>query len=93
VNTGTMAVMADGKSLISGSFLLYNEAGATLSNSSSAVSGGEKAIVNVTLSGDSLAQVNRGTITAVSGYSAIKTASTGSNSNGKWIWNTDTGVI
>ncbi|PKZ76725.1 EntS/YbdA MFS transporter [Escherichia coli] len=93
VNTGTMAVMADGKSLISGSFLLYNEAGATLSNSSSAVSGGENAIVNVTRTGDSLAQVNRGTITAVNGYSAIKTASTGSNSNGKWIWNTDTGVI
>ncbi|EPU2001465.1 EntS/YbdA MFS transporter [Escherichia coli] len=93
VNTGTMAVMADGKSLISGSFLLYNEAGATLSNSSSAVSGGENAIVNVTRTGDSLAQVNRGTITAINGYSAIKTASTGSNSNGKWIWNTDTGVI
>ncbi|WP_423293118.1 EntS/YbdA MFS transporter [Escherichia coli] len=93
VNTGTMAVMADGKSLISGSFLLYNEAGATLSNSSSAVSGGENAIVNVTRTGDSLAQVNRGTITATNGYSAIKTASTGSNSNGKWIWNTDTGVI
>ncbi|EII6375082.1 EntS/YbdA MFS transporter [Escherichia coli] len=93
VNTGTMAVMADGKSLISGSFLLYNEVGATLSNSSSAVSGGENAIVNVTRTGDSLAQVNRGTITAVNGYSAIKTASTGSNSNGKWIWNTDTGVI
>ncbi|MFY4619879.1 EntS/YbdA MFS transporter, partial [Escherichia coli] len=48
---------------------------------------------NVTRTGDSLAQVNRGTITAINGYSAIKTASTGSNSNGKWIWNTDTGVI
>ncbi|WP_249440854.1 hypothetical protein, partial [Escherichia coli] len=32
-------------------------------------------------------------IAATNGYSAIKTASTGSNSNGKWIWNTDTGVI
>ncbi|EKI8154430.1 EntS/YbdA MFS transporter [Escherichia coli] len=93
VNTGDMATSADGKSLISGSFLLYNEAGATLSNSGSVVTGGENAIVNVTRTGDSLEQVNRGTITATNGYSAIKTASTGSNSNGKWIWNTDTGVI
>ena len=88
VNTGSMTVTADGTSLIGGSFVLYNEAGAILSNSNSAVSGGENAIVS-----DSLAQVNRGTITATNGYSAIKTASTGSNSNGKWIWNTDTGVI
>ncbi|ELA5611472.1 autotransporter domain-containing protein [Escherichia coli] len=93
VNNGDMATSADGKSLISGSFLLYNEAGATLSNSGSVVAGGENAIVNVTRTGDSLEQVNRGTITATNGYSAIKTASTGSNSNGKWIWNTDTGVI
>ncbi|EFO1584337.1 autotransporter domain-containing protein [Escherichia coli] len=91
VNTGSMTVTADGTSLIGGSFVLYNEAGAILSNS--AVSGGENAIVNITRTSDSLAQVNRGTITATNGYSAIKTASTGSNSNGKWIWNTDTGVI
>ncbi|MBA8073014.1 autotransporter domain-containing protein [Escherichia coli] len=93
VNTGSMTVTADGTSLIGGSFVLYNEAGAILSNSNSAVSGGENAIVNITRTSDSLAQVNRGTITATNGYSAIKTASTGSNSNGKWIWNTDTGVI
>ncbi|EFH6018972.1 autotransporter domain-containing protein [Escherichia coli] len=93
VNTGSMTVTADGTSLIGGSFVLYNEAGAILSNSNSAVSGGENAIVNITRTSDSLAQVNRGTITATTGYSAIKTASTGSNSNGKWIWNTDTGVI
>ncbi|HBC8326625.1 TPA: autotransporter domain-containing protein, partial [Escherichia coli] len=95
VNTGSMTVTADGTSLIGGSFVLYNEAGAILSNSNSnsAVSGGENAIVNITRTSDSLAQVNRGTITATNGYSAIKTASTGSNSNGKWIWNIDTGVI
>ncbi|ELQ4185618.1 autotransporter domain-containing protein [Escherichia coli] len=93
VNTGNMTVTADGKSLLSGSFALYNEAGATLSNGGSAATGGENAIVNVTRTGDSLSQVNRGTITATNGYSAIKTVDTGSNSNGKWIWNTDTGVI
>ncbi|TGB75704.1 autotransporter domain-containing protein [Escherichia sp. E4694] len=93
VNTGDMTVTADGSSLINGSFLLYNEAGSTLTNSGNAIAGGENAIVNVTRTGDSLAQVNRGTITATNGYSAIKTANTGSNSNGKWIWNTETGVI
>ncbi|RZN47839.1 autotransporter domain-containing protein [Escherichia sp. E13S3] len=93
VNTGEMTVTAGGKSLMNGSFVLYNEAGSTLSNSGNAIAGGENAIVNVTRTGDSLAQVNRGTITATNGYSAIKTASTGSNSNGKWIWNTETGVI
>ncbi|TGB98462.1 autotransporter outer membrane beta-barrel domain-containing protein [Escherichia sp. E2661] len=93
VNTGEMAVTADGKSLMNGSFVLYNEADSTLSNSGNAIAGGENTIVNVTRPNDSLAQVNRGTITATNGYSAIKTASTGSNSNGKWIWNTETGVI
>ena len=93
VNNGGMTVTEDGKALMSGSFLLYNDAGATLSNSGSAVAGGENTIVHVTRTSDSLSQVNSGTITATNGYSAITTASTDSNSNGKWIWNTETGVI
>ncbi|HBE6258643.1 TPA: autotransporter adhesin BigA [Escherichia coli] len=93
VNTGEMTVTEDGQSLINGSFLFFNEAGATLTNSGNAVTGGENAIIHVTRTGDSVSQVNRGTITATNGYSAIKTESTGSNSKGKWIWNTETGVI
>ncbi|TFR01801.1 autotransporter outer membrane beta-barrel domain-containing protein [Escherichia coli] len=93
VNTGEMTVTEDGHSLVNGSFLFFNEAGATLTNSGNAVTGGENAIIHVTRTGDSVSQVNRGTITAINGYSAIKTENTGSNSNGKWIWNTETGVI
>ncbi|MCZ9277688.1 autotransporter outer membrane beta-barrel domain-containing protein [Escherichia albertii] len=93
VNTGEMTVTEDGHSLVNGSFLFFNEAGATLTNSGKAVTGGENAIIHVTRTGDSVSQVNRGTITAINGYSAIKTENTGSNSNGKWIWNTETGVI
>ncbi|MCZ8775859.1 autotransporter adhesin BigA [Escherichia albertii] len=93
VNTGEMTVTEDGHSLVNGSFLFFNEAGATLTNSGNAVTGGENAIIHVTRTGDSVSQVNRGTITATNGYSAIKTESTGSNSYGKWIWNTETGVI
>ena len=93
VNTGEMTVTEDGHSLVNGSFLFFNEAGATLTNSGNAVTGGENAIIHVTRTSDSVSQVNRGTITATNGYSAIKTENTGSNSNGKWIWNTETGVI
>ncbi|EJB6713570.1 autotransporter adhesin BigA [Escherichia coli] len=93
VNTGEMTVTEDGHSLVNGSFLFFNEAGATLTNSGNAVTGGENAIIHVTRTGDSVSQVNRGTITATNGYSAIKTENTGSYSNGKWIWNTETGVI
>ena len=93
VNTGEMTTVTDGSALINGSFVLYNEAGSTLTNSGNAIAGGENAIVNITRTSDSLSQVNRGKITATNGYSAIKTASTASNSNGKWIWNTETGVI
>lgn len=93
VNTGEMTVTEDGHSLVNGSFLFFNEAGATLTNSGNAVTGGENAIIHVTRTGDSVSQVNRGTITAINGYSAIKTENTGSYSNGKWIWNTETGVI
>lgn len=88
-----MTVTEDGHSLVNGSFLFFNEAGATLTNSGNAVTGGENAIIHVTRTSDSVSQVNRGTITATNGYSAIKTENTGSNSNGKWIWNTETGVI
>ncbi|HIA2613649.1 TPA: beta strand repeat-containing protein [Escherichia coli] len=88
VNTGEMTTVTDGSALINGSFVLYNEAGSTLTNSGNAIAGGENAIVNITRTSDSLSQVNRGKITATNGYSAIKTASTASNSNGKWIWNT-----
>ncbi|MDD9763000.1 autotransporter outer membrane beta-barrel domain-containing protein [Escherichia albertii] len=93
VNTGEMTVTEDGHSLVNGSFLFFNEAGATLTNSGNAVTGGENAIIHVTRTGDSVSQVNRGTITATNGYSAIKTENTGSYSDGKWIWNTETGVI
>ncbi|WP_161522669.1 BigA/YdbA N-terminal beta-barrel domain-containing protein [Escherichia albertii] len=93
VNTGEMTVTEDGHSLVNGSFLFFNEAGATLTNSGNAVTGGENAIIHVTRTSDSVSQVNRGTITATNGYSAIKTENTGSYSNGKWIWNTETGVI
>ncbi|HDJ8399956.1 TPA: autotransporter adhesin BigA [Escherichia coli] len=93
VNTDEMTVTEDGHSLVNGSFLFFNEAGATLTNSGNAVTGGENAIIHVTRTSDSVSQVNRGTITATNGYSAIKTENTGSNSNGKWIWNTETGVI
>lgn len=93
VNTGEMTVTEDGHSLVNGSFLFFNEAGATLTNSGNVVTGGENAIIHVTRTSDSVSQVNRGTITATNGYSAIKTENTGSNSNGKWIWNTETGVI
>ncbi|EDA0143752.1 autotransporter adhesin BigA, partial [Salmonella enterica subsp. enterica] len=91
VNTGDMTVAEDGKSLVSGSFYFYNEEGATLANSGSAVEGGENTIINLTRANDSLTQVNSGTITATNGYSAITTVN-GSNSP-KWIWNTETGVI
>ena len=93
VNTGSMTVAEDGKSLISGSFAFYNQQGATLTNSGSAVEGGENTIINMTRTSDSIAQINSGTITATNGYSAITTANTGSNDNGAWIWNTETGVI
>ncbi|MGU6968500.1 BigA/YdbA N-terminal beta-barrel domain-containing protein [Salmonella enterica subsp. enterica serovar Oranienburg] len=93
VNTGDMTVAKDGNSLVSGSFAFYNQEGATLTNSGSATEGGENTIINMTRTSDSIAQVNSGTITATSGYSAITTASTGSNNNGAWIWNTETGVI
>ncbi|EOF5312629.1 autotransporter adhesin BigA [Salmonella enterica] len=93
VNTGDMTVAEDGNSLVSGSFAFYNQEGATLTNSGSATEGGENTIINMTRTSDSIAQVNSGTITATSGYSAITTASTGSNNNGAWIWNTETGVI
>ncbi|EMF7002204.1 autotransporter adhesin BigA [Salmonella enterica] len=91
VNTGDMTVAEDGKSLVSGSFYFYNEEGATLTNSGSAVAGGENTIINLTRANDSLTQVNSGTITATNGYSAITTVN-GSN-DPKWIWNTATGVI
>ncbi|EEE4209628.1 autotransporter domain-containing protein, partial [Salmonella enterica subsp. enterica serovar Muenchen] len=64
---------------------------ATLTNSGSAVEGGENTIINMTRVNDSISQVNSGTITATNGYSAITTTN-GSNSP-KWIWNTATGVI
>lgn len=86
-----MTVAEDGKSLVSGSFYFYNEEDATLTNSGSAVEGGENTIINLTRANDSLTQVNSGTITATNGYSAITTAN-GSN-DPKWIWNTATGVI
>ncbi|MCO1119015.1 hypothetical protein MLG46_22385 [Escherichia coli] len=79
VNTGEMTTVTDGSALINGSFVLYNEAGSTLTNSGNAIAGGENAIVNITRTSDSLSQVNRGKITATNGYSAIKTASTASN--------------
>ncbi|EAM8040924.1 autotransporter adhesin BigA [Salmonella enterica] len=91
VNTGNMTVAEDGKSLVSGSFYFYNQQGATLTNSGSAVEGGENTIINMTRVDDSISQVNSGTITATNGYSAITTTN-GSNSP-KWIWNTTTGVI
>ncbi|EBQ0450300.1 autotransporter adhesin BigA [Salmonella enterica subsp. enterica] len=91
VNTGNMTVAEDGKSLVSGSFYFYNQQGATLTNSGSAVEGGENTIINLTRANDSLTQVNSGTITATNGYSAITTVN-GSN-DPKWIWNTATGVI
>ncbi|HFW3410409.1 TPA: autotransporter adhesin BigA [Salmonella enterica subsp. enterica serovar Oslo] len=91
VNTGNMTVAEDGKSLVSGSFYFYNQQGATLTNSGSAVEGGENTIINMTRVDDSISQVNSGTITATNGYSAITTTN-GSNSP-KWIWNTATGVI
>ncbi|EIS3380797.1 autotransporter adhesin BigA [Salmonella enterica] len=91
VNTGDMTVAEDGKSLVSGSFYFYNEEDATLTNSGSAVEGGENTIINLTRANDSLTQVNSGTITATNGYSAITTAN-GSN-DPKWIWNTADGVI
>ena len=91
VNTGDMTVAEDGKSLVSGSFYFFNEEGATLANSGSAVEGGENTIINLTRPNDSLSQVNSGTITATNGYSAITTVH-GSNSP-VWIWNTETGVI
>lgn len=91
VNTGDMTVAEDGKSLVSGSFYFYNEEDATLTNSGSAVEGGENTIINLTRANDSLTQVNSGTITAINGYSAITTVN-GSN-DPKWIWNTATGVI
>ncbi|ENQ1324874.1 autotransporter adhesin BigA [Salmonella enterica] len=91
VNTGDMTVAEDGKSLVSGSFYFYNEEDATLTNSGSAVEGGENTIINLTRANDSLPQVNSGTITATNGYSAITTAN-GSN-DPKWIWNTADGVI
>ncbi|HFL2214381.1 TPA: autotransporter adhesin BigA [Salmonella enterica] len=91
VNTGDMTVAEDGKSLVSGSFYFYNEEDATLTNSGSAVEGGENTIINLTRANDSLTQVNSGTITATNGYSAITTVN-GSN-DPKWLWNTATGVI
>ncbi|EMY5709203.1 autotransporter adhesin BigA [Salmonella enterica subsp. enterica serovar Braenderup] len=91
VNTGDMTVAEDGKALVSGSFYFYNQEGATLTNSGSAVEGGENTIINLTRANDSLTQVNSGTITATNGYSAITTVN-GSN-DPKWIWNTATGVI
>ncbi|KPE85911.1 autotransporter domain-containing protein, partial [Salmonella enterica] len=91
VNTGDMTVAEDGKSLVSGSFYFYNEEDATLTNSGSAVEGGENTIINLTRANDSLTQMNSGTITATNGYSAITTVN-GSN-DPKWIWNTATGVI
>ncbi|EHV4960682.1 autotransporter adhesin BigA [Salmonella enterica] len=91
VNTGDMTVAEDGKALVSGSFYFYNQEGATLTNSGSAVEGGENTIINMTRVNDSISQVNSGTITATNGYSAITTTN-GSNSP-KWIWNTATGVI
>lgn len=91
VNTGDMTVAEDSKSLVSGSFYFYNEEDATLTNSGSAVEGGENTIINLTRANDSLTQVNSGTITATNGYSAITTVN-GSN-DPKWIWNTATGVI
>ena len=91
VNTGNMTVAEEGKSLVSGDFHFYNQEGATLTNSGSAVEGGENTIINMTRANDSLAQVNSGTITATNGYSAITTVN-GSNSP-VWIWNTETGVI
>ncbi|EHB1636584.1 autotransporter adhesin BigA [Salmonella enterica] len=62
VNTGDMTVAEDGKSLVSGSFYFYNEEDATLTNSGSAVEGGENTIINLTRANDSLTQVNSGTI-------------------------------
>ncbi|EBW7488921.1 autotransporter adhesin BigA [Salmonella enterica subsp. enterica serovar Enteritidis] len=70
---------------------VVNDEGATLTNSGSAVEGGENTIINLTRANDSLTQVNSGTITATNGYSAITTVN-GSN-DPKWIWNTATGVI
>ena len=40
VNTDEMTVTEDGHSLVNGSFLFFNEAGATLTNSGNAVTGG-----------------------------------------------------
>ena len=91
VNTGNMTVAEDGKSLINGSFAFYNQEGATLTNSGSAVEGGENTIINMTRTSSSIAQVNSGTITATNGYSAITTAN--ASNSPMWIWNTETGVI
>lgn len=91
VNTGNMTVAEDGKSLVSGSFYFYNQEGATLTNSGSAVAGGENTIINMTRTSSSISQVNSGTITATNGYSAITTAH--ASNSPTWIWNTATGVI
>ncbi|EDX0370971.1 autotransporter adhesin BigA [Salmonella enterica] len=91
VNTGNMTVAEDGKSLVSGSFYFYNQQGATLTNSGSAVEGGENTIINMTRTSSSISQVNSGTITAANGYSAITTAH--ASNSPTWIWNTATGVI
>ncbi|HAE2371199.1 TPA_asm: autotransporter adhesin BigA, partial [Salmonella enterica subsp. enterica serovar Java] len=91
VNTGNMTVAEDGKSLVSGSFYFYNQQGATLTNSGSAVEGGENTIINMTRTSSSISQVNSGTITATNGYSAITTAH--ASNSPTWIWNTATGVI
>ncbi len=86
-----MTVAEDGKSLINGSFAFYNQEGATLTNSGSAVEGGENTIINMTRTSSSMAQVNSGTVTATNGYSAITTAN--ASNSPMWIWNTETGVI
>ncbi|EAA5903132.1 autotransporter adhesin BigA [Salmonella enterica subsp. enterica] len=91
VNTGTMTVEKDGASLIKGSFAFYNQEGATLANTGSAVAGGDNTIIDMTRTSSSIAQVNSGTITATNGYSAITTAN--ASNTPVWIWNTDTGVI
>ncbi|KFB95691.1 putative surface-exposed virulence protein, partial [Trabulsiella guamensis ATCC 49490] len=94
VNSGTMTVTEDGAAAFSGAANIYNQAGATITNTGQAVEGGENALINITrTSSADTVIVNDGTLLAQNGYSAITTAQTGTTDASKWFINSATGVI
>ncbi len=94
VNSGTMSVTQDGNAVFSGTASIYNQAGATITNSAQAVTGGENTLIHITRTGGAdTTLVNDGTLLAQNGYSAITVDQSGTTNAHQWFINSETGVI